>query len=67
MVSYKDLGLSKLRLLTNNPRKIVGLEGYGLEVVERVPLEIASHSLNAKYLKTKRDKLGHILDVEQEP
>lgn len=61
-----DLGLSKLRLLTNNPRKIVGLEGYGLEVVERVPIVIPSNPLTAKYLKTKQEKLGHILDIERE-
>ncbi len=58
-----DLGLKDLRLLTNNPRKIVGLEGYGLQVVERVPIEIAPRPENAKYLETKREKLGHLLDV----
>jgi len=57
-----DLGLKHLRLLTNNPRKIVGLEGYGLQVVERVPIEIAARPENAKYLETKREKLGHWLD-----
>lgn len=56
-----DLGIRKMRLLTNNPKKIVGLEGYGLEIVERVPLEIESHSLNEKYLIAKRDKLGHLI------
>jgi len=56
-----DLGLKDLRLLTNNPRKIVGLEGYGLRVVERVPIEIPPRPENAKYLETKRDKLGHLL------
>ena len=56
-----DLGLKDLRLLTNNPRKIVGLEGYGLRVVERVPIEIAPRVENAKYLETKREKLGHWL------
>ena len=59
-----DLGLKDLRLLTNNPRKIVGLEGYGLRVVERVPIEIAPHPENAKYLETKREKLGHWLDAD---
>jgi 3,4-dihydroxy 2-butanone 4-phosphate synthase/GTP cyclohydrolase II len=59
-----DLGLKDLRLLTNNPRKIVGLEGYGLRVVERVPIEIAPRPENARYLETKREKLGHWLDVE---
>lgn len=58
----RDLGLSKLRLMTNNPRKIHGLEGFGLTIVERVPLEIPSHEHNRRYLKTKKDKLGHMLD-----
>ncbi|MBI3087457.1 MAG: bifunctional 3,4-dihydroxy-2-butanone-4-phosphate synthase/GTP cyclohydrolase II [Candidatus Omnitrophica bacterium] len=57
-----DLGLKDLRLLTNNPRKIVGLEGYGLRVVERVPIEIQPKPENARYLSTKRDKLGHWLN-----
>jgi 3,4-dihydroxy 2-butanone 4-phosphate synthase/GTP cyclohydrolase II len=57
-----DLGLSKIRLLTNNPRKIVGLEAYGLEVVERVSIEVSPNPDNAKYLETKRAKLGHLLD-----
>jgi len=57
-----DLGLRALQLLTNNPRKIVGLEGYGLRVVERVPLEIAPRPENARYLATKREKLGHLLN-----
>ncbi|MDP2939367.1 MAG: bifunctional 3,4-dihydroxy-2-butanone-4-phosphate synthase/GTP cyclohydrolase II [Candidatus Omnitrophota bacterium] len=56
-----DLGVEKIRLLTNNPRKIVGLEGYGLKVVERVSLKTKLTSLNKKYLQTKREKLGHIL------
>ena len=49
--------------MTNNPRKIVGLQGHGLEVVERVPLEIESNPGNKKYLHTKKSKLGHILNV----
>ena len=57
-----DLGLSTIRLLTNNPRKIVGLEGYGLKVVERVPIEIPPNEVNKKYLKTKKEKLGHLLE-----
>jgi len=56
-----DLGIKQIRLLTNNPRKIVGLEGYGLSVVERVPLQIPHNKVNKKYLKAKKDKLGHIL------
>lgn len=57
----RDLGVGKMRLMTNNPKKIVGLSGYGLEVVERVPLEIHPNPVNEKYLKTKRDKLGHLI------
>ena len=57
-----DLGLHKIRLLTNNPRKIVGVEGYGLEVVERVPIEMAPHPKNVRYLKAKKQKLGHLLN-----
>jgi 3,4-dihydroxy 2-butanone 4-phosphate synthase/GTP cyclohydrolase II len=56
-----DLGVRDFRLLTNNPRKIVGLDGYGLHFVERVPLEIPANEENRKYLSTKRDKLGHLL------
>ncbi|MCL6571580.1 MAG: bifunctional 3,4-dihydroxy-2-butanone-4-phosphate synthase/GTP cyclohydrolase II [Bacillus sp. (in: Bacteria)] len=57
----KDLGIKKMRLLTNNPRKIKGLKGYGLEVVERVPLQMEMREENANYLRTKHDKLGHLL------
>jgi 3,4-dihydroxy 2-butanone 4-phosphate synthase/GTP cyclohydrolase II len=57
-----DLGVRKMRLMTNNPKKIVGLEGYGLEVVERVPIEMNPHERNLVYLKTKKKKLGHILN-----
>lgn len=60
-----DLGISKVRLMTNNPRKIVGLEGYGLNVVERVPVEIPSKPENSKYLCTKKQKLGHYLSGVQ--
>ena len=56
-----DLGVKKIRLLTNNPRKIVGLEGYGLTVVERIPLQIPHTPTNENYLKTKKHKLGHLL------
>jgi 3,4-dihydroxy 2-butanone 4-phosphate synthase/GTP cyclohydrolase II len=56
-----DLGVGKMRLLTNNPKKVVGLSGYGLEIVERVPLEIVPNLHNERYLKAKRDKLGHLI------
>ena len=58
-----DLGLKNIRLLTNNPRKIVGLEGYGLSIVERLPLETEPNPWNYKYLKTKKEKLGHDLKL----
>lgn len=58
-----DLGLSSIRLLTNNPKKVIGLKGYGLEIVERVPIEIAPLKTNIAYLETKRDKLGHLLNL----
>jgi 3,4-dihydroxy 2-butanone 4-phosphate synthase/GTP cyclohydrolase II len=57
----RDLGLSSIRVMTNNPRKLVGLEGYGLEIVERVPLVASPTRDNQDYLRTKRDKLGHLL------
>ncbi len=57
-----ELGVRKIRLLTNNPRKIIGLEGYGLEIVERVPIEMPANKSNLKYLKTKQEKLGHLLE-----
>jgi 3,4-dihydroxy 2-butanone 4-phosphate synthase/GTP cyclohydrolase II len=58
-----SLGIRRIRLLTNNPRKFVGLSGYGLEIVERVPIEIPPNSVNRRYLKTKKEKLGHILEM----
>jgi len=61
-----DLGLQEIRLLTNNPQKIVGLEGYGLTVTERVPLLTEPRAENRRYLETKRDKLGHILEIGKE-
>jgi len=59
----RDLGVRKMRLMTNNPKKIVGLEGYGLEVVDRIPIEIPAVPENEKYLQVKKDKMGHILDL----
>jgi 3,4-dihydroxy 2-butanone 4-phosphate synthase/GTP cyclohydrolase II len=59
----KDLGVQKMRLLTNNPKKVIGLEGHGLEIVERVPLVIEANELNRHYLQTKRDKLGHMIEA----
>jgi len=56
----KDLGITKIKLMTNNPKKIIGLEGHGLEIVERVPIEILPNEYNEKYLKTKKTKLGHL-------
>ncbi len=57
-----ELGVKKIRLMTNNPKKIVGLEGYGLEIVERVALQVDACDSNLKYLKTKQEKLGHLLE-----
>ncbi|TNF47327.1 bifunctional 3,4-dihydroxy-2-butanone-4-phosphate synthase/GTP cyclohydrolase II [bacterium] len=56
-----DLGVRQIKLLTNNPKKIVGLEGYGLEAVERIPIEVTAREENIGYLKAKRDKMGHLL------
>jgi len=56
-----DLGIKEIRLLTNNPRKVIGLEGYGLKIAERVPLEVEPNSINRRYLETKRDKMNHLL------
>jgi 3,4-dihydroxy 2-butanone 4-phosphate synthase/GTP cyclohydrolase II len=62
----RDLGVRKIRLMTNNPKKIVGLQGYGLEVIERVPLEIKPGRRNFAYLRTKKTKMGHLLTLEKE-
>lgn len=62
-----DLGVRKMRLMTNNPTKIVGLEGYGLEVTERVPLELDSCEYNADYMRTKKEKMGHLLKLGGSP
>jgi len=56
-----DLGLKKIKLLTNNPQKIVGLDGYGLKIVKRLALEIKPTKTNKRYLKAKKHKLGHVL------
>ncbi|HEY9062503.1 MAG TPA: bifunctional 3,4-dihydroxy-2-butanone-4-phosphate synthase/GTP cyclohydrolase II [Pseudobacteroides sp.] len=61
-----DLGVKKIKLLTNNPKKLVGLKGYGLEVIERVPLQIQENEVNSFYLKTKKEKMGHLLDDYRE-
>ena len=60
-----DLGVKRLRLMTNNPIKRSGLEGFGLEIVERVPIEVPPNVHNAGYLKTKREKMGHFLESEE--
>ena len=57
----RDLGLSKIRLISNNPKKRAALFGYGLEIVETVPIEVASNPHNEDYLRTKRDKMGHTI------
>ena len=59
----RDIGLRKIKLLTNNPRKVAGLEGYGIKITETVPIEIAPGKHNEKYLKTKKKKLGHVLSL----
>jgi 3,4-dihydroxy 2-butanone 4-phosphate synthase/GTP cyclohydrolase II len=59
----RDLGVRRLRLMTNNPQKRVGLAGYGLEIVDRVPIEVPAGAHNARYLQTKRDRMGHLLDL----
>ena len=61
-----DLGVSTLRIMTNNPAKYGGLEGYGLEIVERVPLHVLPNAENIRYLRTKQEKMGHLLEIEDE-
>ena len=58
----KDLGLSRIRLMTNNITKVVGLQGFGLEIAERIPLEVELNGENESYLKTKREKLNHVFE-----
>jgi 3,4-dihydroxy 2-butanone 4-phosphate synthase / GTP cyclohydrolase II len=60
-----DLGIHQIQLLTNNPKKVIGLDGYGLKIVERVPIEIPAHDNNRKYLQTKKEKLGHLLGADE--
>ncbi|MCX7766433.1 MAG: GTP cyclohydrolase II, partial [Candidatus Sumerlaeia bacterium] len=57
-----DLGVRKIRLLTNNPKKIIGLSGYGLEIVERIPLIVGTNICNLEYLRAKKEKLGHLIE-----
>lgn len=61
-----DLGVSKIRLMTNNPRKLAGITGYGIEIIERVPIQMNHNEVNAYYLRTKKEKMGHILNIEEE-
>ncbi len=61
----KDLGLKKIRLMTNNPKKIIGLKGYDLEIIERVPIEIPPNEVNHNYLKTKKERLGHLFNNKE--
>ena len=58
-----DLGLHEIRLLTNNPKKVIGVEGYGLKVVETVPIVISPNPYNLRYLEAKQKKLGHLLEI----
>jgi 3,4-dihydroxy 2-butanone 4-phosphate synthase/GTP cyclohydrolase II len=60
-----DLGIKRLRILTNNPEKRIGIEGYGLEIVEQVPIVVAPNQHNAAYLRTKRDRMGHLLEIKE--
>jgi 3,4-dihydroxy 2-butanone 4-phosphate synthase/GTP cyclohydrolase II len=62
-----DIGLHKIRLLTNNPKKVVGLESYGLEIVDTVPLIVPPTPYNRNYLETKQQKLGHLLELNEIP
>jgi 3,4-dihydroxy 2-butanone 4-phosphate synthase/GTP cyclohydrolase II len=61
----KDLGLSTIRILTNNPKKVIGLEGYGLKIVEQIPIEVEPNPYNYHYLKAKKEKLGHKLNLRR--
>jgi 3,4-dihydroxy 2-butanone 4-phosphate synthase/GTP cyclohydrolase II len=61
-----DLGIKKIRLLTNNPKKVSGIEGFGMEIIERVPIQVRSNVRNIRYLKTKKEKMGHMLSFNEE-
>ncbi len=61
----RDLGVGKMKLLTNNPKKVIGLKGYGLDIIEQISLEMHPNAVNERYLKTKRDKLGHLIMVDR--
>ena len=61
----RHLGVRRMRLISNNPRKFHALRGYGLEIVERVPIQITPTKENLRYLRTKKDKLGHLLDLDE--
>jgi 3,4-dihydroxy 2-butanone 4-phosphate synthase/GTP cyclohydrolase II len=61
-----DLGIKKIRLLTNNPKKVSGIEGFGMEIIERVPIQVRSNLRNIRYLKTKKEKMGHMLSFTEE-
>jgi 3,4-dihydroxy 2-butanone 4-phosphate synthase / GTP cyclohydrolase II len=61
----RDLGITKIKLISNNPKKRAGLIGYGLEIVENIPIEISANIYNEKYLMTKRDKMGHTILIKK--
>jgi 3,4-dihydroxy 2-butanone 4-phosphate synthase/GTP cyclohydrolase II len=62
-----DLGVKKMRLLTNNPKKMIGLDGYGLSITEQIPIEIEPNEFNRCYLECKQTKMGHLLHVDKNP
>jgi 3,4-dihydroxy 2-butanone 4-phosphate synthase/GTP cyclohydrolase II len=62
-----DIGVKKMRLLTNNPKKMVGLEGYGLSIIKQVPIEIKPNEFNKGYLECKKLKMGHLLNIDATP
>jgi 3,4-dihydroxy 2-butanone 4-phosphate synthase/GTP cyclohydrolase II len=62
-----DLGVRKMRLMTNNPKKMIGLDGYGLKIVEQVPIEVTPNEHNKCYLECKKLKMGHLLNIDANP